>query len=360
MELIVDAQNALGECILWCERSRRLWWTDILGRKLWCNSPSAAATRQWDMPERLASLALTEHVDRLLLGLESRLAWFDLDSHAVETIVKVEPDVPDTRVNDGRCDRQGRFVFGTMNEAVGRAPIGQFYRLGHDLQLAHLPLAPVAIAKSICFSRDGRTMYFCDSLLATIRCRSYGKRIGNERDFARLLPAGAVPDGSVIDANDHLWNAAWGASRIVRSAPDGSIDCIIAMPVSQPTCPAFGGAARDPLYISSAYIDLLVPGRYAGGVFGTLIHHTVGLPEVRFRAATNRSAYTSPSPERNSHARPSLPFRPRRQSRYRPRSGAARAGRHHSQDQRHRHLRLRSPSVPRQSAWHERRRHHGP
>jgi len=286
MELIVDAQNALGECILWCDRRQQLWWTDILGRKLWCHSPSTAATRQWDMPERLASFALTEHGGRLLLGLESRLAWFDIDSHTVETIVEVEPDVPSTRVNDGRCDRQGRFVFGTMNEAMGRAPIGHFYRLGHDLQLERLPLAPVAIANSICFSRDGCTMYFCDSLRGAIRCCDYGKRIVNERDFARLPPGGGEPDGSAIDADGHLWNAEWGAGRVVRYCPDGSIDCIIPLPVSQPTCPAFGGAALDQLYVSSAHIDLLVPERYAGGVFAITIGDTVGLPEVRFRAAT--------------------------------------------------------------------------
>jgi len=166
MELIVDAQNALGECILWCDRTQSLFWTDILGRKLWRYRPSSGETKQWDMPERLASFALTASEGRLLLGLESRLAWFDFAGGEVLTIVEVEADVAGTRLNDGRCDRQGRFVFGTMNEAVGRAPIGRFYRLAHNLQLEQLPLAPVAIATA---SASARTAAPC---ISAIRSRA--------------------------------------------------------------------------------------------------------------------------------------------------------------------------------------------
>jgi len=282
MDLIVDAQNALGECILWCDRSRRLLWTDILGRKLWCHSPSSGETRQWEMPERLASFALTQHDGRLLLGLESRLAWFDMVSAAVETIAAVEGDVAETRLNDGRCDRSGRFVFGTMNEAPGRAPIGHFYRLDPALRLERLALAPVAIANSICFSLDGRTMYFCDSLQGEIRCCDYGDEVGNERVFAELPTDGGEPDGSVIDAEGYLWNAEWGASRIVRYAPDGSVERRIELPVSQPTCPCFGGGELSELFVTSALVDLLVPERFAGGVFTASPAGVRGMPESRF------------------------------------------------------------------------------
>lgn len=284
MELIVDAQNALGECLLWCDRTQRLWWTDILGRKLWRHTPGDGSTVQWDMPERLASFALTGSDTRLLLGLEDRLAWFDVRSGAVLTIVEVEADVESTRVNDGRCDRQGRFVFGTMNEAVGRAPIGRFYRLDHGLRLEQLPLAPVAIANSICFSPDGATMYFCDSLSGEIHCCDYGDAVRNERVFTILPPGGGEPDGSLVDADGCLWNAEWGAGRIVRYRPDGSVERALAVPVSQPTCPAFGGAALNELFVSSALVDLLGPERYAGGVFGTRIGDAAGLPEERFGA----------------------------------------------------------------------------
>jgi L-arabinonolactonase len=284
VELIVDAQNALGECMLWCDRTQSMLWTDILGRKLWRHRPASGETRQWDMPERLGCFALTSSEGRLLLGLESRLAWFDFASGEVLTIVEVEADVAGTRVNDGRCDRQGRFVFGTMNEAIGRAPIGRFYRLCHKLQLEQLPLAPVAIANSICFSPDGATMYFCDSLSGTIRCCDYGDEVGGERIFTHLPPGCGEPDGSAVDADGFLWNAEWGAGRIVRYRPDGSIERAVAVPVSQPTCPSFGGRDLNQLFVTSALIDLLEPERFAGGVFGMPLTDAVGLAEVRFGA----------------------------------------------------------------------------
>lgn len=286
MELIVDAQNALGECAVWCDKTQRLWWTDILGRRLWCFTPASAACEQWVMPERLASFALTANEERLLLGLESRLAWFSIANGEIMTIVEVAEAGNGIRLNDGRCDRQGRFVFGTMNEAVGRAPIGRFYRLGHDLQLEVLPLQPVAIANSICFSPDGGTMYFCDSLAGCINCCDYGEQISNEREFARLPPGCGEPDGSLIDADGFLWNAEWGAGRVVRYRPDGSIERAVAVPVTQPTCPAFGGALLNELFVTSALVDLIVPERDAGGVFSTPVTDTVGLPECRFGSLT--------------------------------------------------------------------------
>ena len=282
MNLIIDAGNVLGECAIWCDRKQCLWWTDILGRALWRFSPSNGVSQTWEMPERLASFALTHNDDRLLLGLESRLAWFNLEDKQILTIAEVEPDKAEVRVNDGRCDRQGRFVFGTMNEAAGRAPIGSFFRLGHDLRLEQLPLAPVAIANSICFSPDGQIMYFCDSLSGVIRCCDYGEQISGEREFAVLPPGCGEPDGSLIDADGFLWNAEWGAGRVVRYRPDGSIERAIGVPVSQPTCPAFGGPELDELFVTSALVDLMVAEPYAGGVFSMRVTDAVGVPESRF------------------------------------------------------------------------------
>ncbi|MBB3121543.1 SMP-30/gluconolactonase/LRE family protein [Pseudoduganella violacea] len=282
MKLAVDARNALGECILWCGRSGRLLWTDILGRELWAYAPASGLLRQWPMPARLACFALTEDPQRLLLGLEHGLAWFDWASGAVAPIMPVEAELGTTRLNDGRCDRQGRFVFGTLNEASPREAIGSFYRLGPDLQLEKLPLPPVAIANSICFSPGGDTMYYCDSLCGVICCCDYGRQPANPRVFTRLNAEAGEPDGSITDAAGYLWNAEWGAARVVRYAPDGSVERTLPLPVSQPTCPAFGGPDLDTLYVSSAATGLLAPEPQAGGVFAGTPGDVRGLPEPLF------------------------------------------------------------------------------
>jgi L-arabinonolactonase len=279
--IVVDCANTLGECILWCERSQRVWWTDILGATLYTHHPASGSTATWTMPERLSSFALTDDTDRLLLGLASRLAFFDLVTGTVTPLIDVEAGLT-TRLNDGRCDRQGNFVFGTFNEAEPRLPIGSFYRLKADgLRLERLELDSVAIANSICFSPDGTTMYYCDSPTREIRCCDY-PTLANDRVFAQVQGPGE-PDGSCIDADGCLWNAQWGAAKVVCYRPDGQIDCVVDMPALQPSCVAFGGVGLRQLYCSSARIGLAAPGPADGAVLAYAFDDVAGLPESRFR-----------------------------------------------------------------------------
>jgi L-arabinonolactonase len=289
MNLIFDGRNALGECAVWCERTRRVFWTDILQSVLWSYEPATGQSQSWTMPDRLCCFALTEDSDCLLLGLASRLAYFRLGSGEIAAICEVEQDVPTTRLNDGRCDRQGRFVFGTLNEDPGRAPIGHFYRLDAHLRLEKLLLPGVAIPNSINFSPDGRRMYYCDSLTQTLRCCDYdgpGPEFANDRLFADLRSEPGVPDGSTVDSAGYLWNAHWGAARVVRYAPDGRIDRIVPVPVEQPSCVAFGGDELDCLYVTSASVELsaaaLSAAPHSGGLFAARMPDVTGLPESRF------------------------------------------------------------------------------
>ena len=285
-EMMVDARNQLGECVLWDERGERLLWTDILGSTLWSHHPASGVTQSWPMPEKVASFALTESSDRLLLGLASQLAFFDFSSGEFLAIVAVEKGLT-TRLNDGRCDRQGRFVFGTFNEAEPRARIGGFYRLNHDLTLERLLLENCAIANSICFSPDGATMYYANSPDRAIRCCDYdvvSGAISNERLFAALDGEAGEPDGSCIDADGHLWNAQWGASRVVRYAPDGSVERVIESPALQPSCVAIGGPELDVLYVTSARVGMAEPALHDGALFKLALADVRGLPESRFAA----------------------------------------------------------------------------
>lgn len=290
LDLLVDAGDELGEGVLWCERSARVYWTDIHGARLHSYSPATGEQRVWALPERLCSFALTNDPDLLLAGLASRLAWLDLRDGSATTIVAVEPDMPHTRVNDGRCDRQGRFVFGTLDERAVKEDVGGFYRLNTDLTLERLPLPACAIANSICFGLDGDTMYYSDTLRQTIeRWDGYGSG-GPARTvvFADLRGSGAWPDGSIIDAQGHLWNAQWSASRVARYAPDGTLAATWPLPVTQPSCPCLGGAEFDQLFVTTAWEHLDAEARaaqpMAGGLFGARIAGARGVPEARFGA----------------------------------------------------------------------------
>jgi len=292
METIVDGRNVLGEGVLWCERSARVLWTDIEQSVLYACAADGSALQSWHLPERLCSLALTEDSGRLLLALASRLAFFDLDDGVLTPICAVEAELPSTRLNDGRCDRQGRFVFGSFNQDEHpKLPIGGFYRLNHDLSLERLPLGGVAIANSICFSPDGATMYYADSAKGEIRCCDYDPASGavsGERVFVAAGAAPGDPDGSTIDAEGCLWNARWGAAQVARFTPDGRLERVLELAAPQPSCPAIGGPGLDQLFVTSARVGLsplqLAQAPLSGALFAqTLPAPLRGLPEVRFR-----------------------------------------------------------------------------
>jgi L-arabinonolactonase len=267
--LLIDSRCSLGEGATWCATSGRFWWTDIEGKTLWRHDPRDGSTESFPMPERLACFTPCADARFLLLGLASRLAFYEIATGNIETITEVEADLP-TRLNDGRCDRQGRFVFGTKHDVDDAEAVGGFYRLNGDLSLERLPLGRCAISNSIGFSPDGTTMYYCDSPTRQIRVCDY-PTFANDRVFVELTDATGVPDGSIVDADGGLWNAQWGGARVVRYAPDGRETARIEMPTAQPSCTAFGGADFGTLYVTSARIGLddhaLQSDAHAGGVF---------------------------------------------------------------------------------------------
>ncbi|WP_296652040.1 SMP-30/gluconolactonase/LRE family protein [Paraburkholderia sp.] len=287
--LLIDALDTLGECATWCARTGRFYWTDIVGRRLSRYDPRDGSHQTWDMPERLGCFALCEDENTLLLGLARRLAFFDLVTGELDPVVDVEPGKT-TRVNDGRCDRQGRFVFGTMDDVRPRKPVGGFYRLNRDLTLERLPLPAPAISNSIAFSPDGATMYYCDTPMRAIRACDYGAdgSIGNDRSFVDLSKEAGVPDGSTVDADGGLWNAQWGGACVVRYRADGTESTRVKIPTAQPSCVTLGGARLDTLYVTSARDELdaeaLSRDIHAGGVFVAHTGHA-GLAEPLFLGA---------------------------------------------------------------------------
>lgn len=292
--LAVDCRCALGESILWSERRSTLFWADIDAAGLWMHAPGSGSTRHWTLPERLGSLALCEN-GGLLLGLAKGLHWVDIDAAidattattlSLQRLQDVEPGSTETRINDGRSDRHGNFVFGTKSERADKAPVGSFYQYSAQHGLRRLDLPGVSIPNSICFSADGRTLYYCDSLQPRISCCDYEPHtasVSNSRVFVELDHPRASPDGSIVDAEGHLWNAQWGASRVVRYRPDGQIDRIVAVPVTQPSCCTIGGEHLDQLYITSARAELgeaaLARMPASGGVFQLALPRALGLRE---------------------------------------------------------------------------------
>src|ERR671935_60014 len=70
-------------------------------------------------------------------------------------------------------------------------------------------------------------------------------------DGHATIGAGA-PDGMTIDVDGCLWVALYGGSAVHRYTPDGRLDASVTFPVTNITCPIFGGPGFDALYVTSA------------------------------------------------------------------------------------------------------------
>jgi L-arabinonolactonase len=288
----ISVGNTLGEGVLWDPIEGRVWWTDIQERRLFRYDSHERALQTFELPERLGSFGLVEGSNEIIGAFESGFAIYHPESRLIDWLVRPEHGAKNVRFNDGRVDRQGRFWAGSMVEGQGE-PTGKLYCLQGSS--AEVQLTNIAISNSICFSPDGRHLYFADTPQRAILrydIEPSNGSLANRKVFAKT-PAGSFPDGSNIDAQGYLWNAHWGAGRVVRYAPDGAVDWAIDIPATQPTCIAFGGPNLDILYVTSAReglsADALAAQPHAGDVFVYQLNIT-GLADSRFadpRPSTN-------------------------------------------------------------------------
>ena len=285
MTPVFEGADTLGEGPVWDCRAGLLYWLDIKRRLLQCYDPSTNEVRRWDLPEQPGCCAVRES-GRLLLALESGFVTLDLDSGRIEPLLDPEPEWPGNRFNDGACDRRGRMWAGTMDDAEVGARTGSLYRYEADGSCERV-LDGLGIPNTFAWSPDDATMYFADSMDRTIWAFEFDAEsgtLGERRVFAET-PEGIYPDGSALDAEGYLWNAQFDGSRVVRYAPDGSVDRIVEVPVQRPTSCAFGGPDLDVLYLTSARMGLTVQRLAKQPLAGALLALDVGvagLPEPRF------------------------------------------------------------------------------
>lgn len=282
--VLPSESSRLGECPIWCDRSHRLWWVDVLTPTLWSFDPATGRCRKHDVSaRRIGSIALRRE-EGLILACDNGLFKYDADTAEQIFLVDPEPNMPAHRKNDGRADWAGNFWVGTLREE-DYASVGSVYRISPSLKVS-VEATGLAIPNALAFDQDRRRMYFGDTRAYAIWSRDYDPVngcSGADELFASTV-APARPDGSCIDVEGHVWNAEYAGSRLVRFSPDGGVSATVPLPVTYPTCCCFGGEKFDKLYVTSAYEPLTAEERKQESLAGRVLVLDVGVtgrPEYR-------------------------------------------------------------------------------
>lgn len=290
---IILAANVLGEGVLWDDTAGLLWWTDIQSSELLRYDWTQQTLERSSLPHRLGSFGFITGSSDIVAAFERGIAFYHPNNAALEWILQPAMNTSHMRFNDGRVDRQGRFWTGTMVQGVSPRGEATLYCVDTDGAVREREQG-LGITNGICSSPDGRRLYLADSPRAIIYCYELDPDDGtlhHRRVFARTT-GDVAPDGANVDEDGCVWSAQWGGSSIVRYTPYGEIDRVLEVPVSQPTCVAFGGPELDLLFVSTAREGLsarqLAEQPHAGDV---LMYRTNvrGLPEPRFRGDSRPS-----------------------------------------------------------------------
>jgi L-arabinonolactonase len=255
IQCVVEARAFLGEGPCWDWQAQCLWWVDIYAQAIHRYEPATGGTQTFATPQRPGCLAVRGRKG-LVLAMGDGFHFFDPSTGEFQSIVNAEADVPDTRMNDGKTDRQGRFWSGTVFEADGKPPraIGSLYRLNTDLT-SHKAAQGFTCSNGLAWSPDSSTLYFTDSATPYVWAWDFDKTTGemeHRRVFIDLSSDGALCDGATVDAEGGYWLTMPSKSKLRRYDPHGRLMRTIELPVDVPTCCEFGGPNLDVLYVTSA------------------------------------------------------------------------------------------------------------
>jgi sugar lactone lactonase YvrE len=289
---VFDGTNMLGEGPLWDVVEQRLYWIDSMNGLIFRATADGRELERWTLPSNIGSLAIRKK-GGAVVALESGLNLFDFKTGKAELIAHPEDGKDHVRLNDGKVDRQGRFIVGSLDMAMfSPSPPaearGRLYRLDTDLSL-HVLDTNIGCANGPCWSPDDRTFYFADTFAGKIWAYDWDAKTGtpsNRRSFTDTIQPG-LPDGATVDVEGYYWNAfngtGAGHGEVRRYAPDGTVDRRIELPSLKVTSLIFGGPELDILYVTSMAMNGFPEDRPCdGNLFAVHGLGIRGVPEPRF------------------------------------------------------------------------------
>ena len=265
----------------WDARTGRLTWVDqfpglVCVADYDATTASLRPTRTYDVGHTVGAVVPTSGADDgWLLACASGYAHLAVDG-SVTLLAQPEPAlVTPMRMNDGKCDRQGRFWAGSMAWDK-REGVGSLYRLDPDLTVT-VALTGTTISNGMAWAPDDQHVYYIDT--PTRRIDRFV--VSPEGELSSRVPVVVIedgagfPDGMCIDAEGCLWVALWDGYAVRRYAPDGELLAVVDVEAPQVTSCCFGGDDGRTLFVTTSQEDMDAETRgrhpHAGKLFAVTV-----------------------------------------------------------------------------------------
>lgn len=267
--ILGDRTFELGEGPTYDPATDTAWWFDILGRKLVEYPFATGEMKVHDLPMMASALAFVDDGRQIVVN-EDGLCLRDKRTGMLARYLDVESDKPERRSNDARVHPCGALWMSTFSKSAEPGSAKIYHVLKGK---ARVIARNLSIPNAICFSPDGATGYYADTLAKVVMRveldPSTGLPAADPVVFQEADRFAGSPDGAVVDADGCVWNARWGTGTVDVFSPAG--DCIAchALPAAQVTCPAFVGKDADRLLVTSAYENMDAAAREADPLAGS-------------------------------------------------------------------------------------------
>lgn len=293
IDRISEIGSDLAESLYWDAAVGRLYWIDAWKTRVYAFDPATRQTHCADLSAALAGLPIgsiaRDDREGMIGGIKSGFYRLNLKEDSAQLLATVESDRPSTnRLNDGKCDRAGRFWCASVN-TDHRTPSAALWRFEAGRKPV-LMQDGLTVGNGIAFSCDDRRMYLADTFTRTVWRYDFdvaSGEIANRCPFISTTHIRGFVDGATVDSDGCYWAALFRGGAVAQFDPDGKLMRHIRLPISNPTTCAFGGSRLEVLYVASAsrFLDeaQLRAQPLAGHVFAIQGLDARGVPEPRFR-----------------------------------------------------------------------------
>lgn len=265
-----EEKYSLGESPFYDHRTKTLSWVDITEGKFYrAGDDGKGEIKSHSFGQAIGAAVPTEKNGSYLIAGSDGLYLFENGkSHLIKNLSEYYESYQ--RSNDAKADAAGRLWFGSsvddgLHEASGNLFCVDLVA-GKKVEVRE---PNTKISNGMAWSRDCRKFYFSDTLQYAVFEYDYDLESGmisNRKVLFKPEEGKGITDGMCIDADDNLWVAFWGGSRLEqRSTKDGSLLASVKVDAKNVTSCCFIGDKLDTLFITTSGRGLT--GKFDGCLF---------------------------------------------------------------------------------------------